>query len=82
MVTPLDFTAAVFGISILAGLLGSLLGLDGGIVVVPALTLLFRIDIRYAIGAFALESDRAYVIITTIVLLLLILSFVLGKAEG
>jgi uncharacterized membrane protein YfcA len=50
-VTPLDFTAAVFAISILAGLLGSLLGLGGGIIVVPALTLLFRIDIRYAIGA-------------------------------
>jgi uncharacterized protein len=34
-----------------AGLLGSLLGLGGGILVVPALTLLFHIDIRYAIGA-------------------------------
>jgi uncharacterized membrane protein YfcA len=50
-VTPLEFTLAVFGMSLLAGGLGSLLGLGGGIIVVPALTLLFKIDIRYAIGA-------------------------------
>lgn len=34
-----------------AGLLGSSLGLGGGIIVIPALTLLFHIDIRYAVGA-------------------------------
>ena len=34
-----------------AGFLGSLVGLGGGVVVVPALTLLYGIDIRYAIGA-------------------------------
>jgi uncharacterized membrane protein YfcA len=49
--TPLWFTLLVASISIAAGLLGSLLGLGGGIIVVPALTLLFKIDIRYAIGA-------------------------------
>src|SRR6476646_42943 len=49
--TPLVFALSVFAISILAGALGSLLGLGGGIIVVPALTLLFHIDIRYAIGA-------------------------------
>src|SRR4051812_30054644 len=49
--TPLMFTLATFGISIVAGLLGSLLGLGGGIIVVPALTLLLGIDIRHAIGA-------------------------------
>jgi uncharacterized membrane protein YfcA len=37
--------------SILAGLLGSLTGLGGGVVIVPVLTLIFHIDIRYAIGA-------------------------------
>ncbi len=37
--------------SVFAGLLGSLLGLGGGIIVVPVLTLWFHIDIRYAIGA-------------------------------
>ena len=41
----------VFLLSIGAGLIGSLLGLGGGIIVVPALTLLFGLDIRYAIGA-------------------------------
>lgn len=34
-----------------AGLLGALTGLGGGVVIVPMLTLLFGIDIRYAIGA-------------------------------
>jgi uncharacterized protein len=37
--------------SFAAGLLGSLTGLGGGIIVVPMLTLLFHIDMRYAIGA-------------------------------
>ena len=49
--TPLEFVALLFVISVVAGVLGSLLGLGGGIIVVPALTLLFGIDIRYAIGA-------------------------------
>jgi len=34
-----------------AGLLGALTGLGGGIVVVPMLTLLFHVDLRYAVGA-------------------------------
>ncbi|MDQ6886877.1 MAG: sulfite exporter TauE/SafE family protein [Gemmatimonadota bacterium] len=34
-----------------AGLLGALTGLGGGIIVVPLLTLLFGVDLRYAIGA-------------------------------
>jgi len=49
--TPLEFTLLAFAISLAAGVLGSLLGLGGGIIVVPALTLLLKIDIRYAIGA-------------------------------
>jgi uncharacterized membrane protein YfcA len=49
--TPLQFELAVFCVSLTAGMLGALLGLGGGIIVVPALTLLFGIDIRYAIGA-------------------------------
>jgi uncharacterized membrane protein YfcA len=51
IVTPLDFTVVCFFISVVAGLLGSLLGLGGGIIVVPALTLLLGIDIKFAIGA-------------------------------
>lgn len=34
-----------------AGLLGALTGLGGGLIVVPMMTLLFHIDLRYAIGA-------------------------------
>lgn len=41
----------ILPISALAGFLGSILGLGGGIIIVPALTLLFSIDIRYAIAA-------------------------------
>jgi uncharacterized membrane protein YfcA len=41
----------IFLIAIGAGFLGSLLGLGGGIIVTPVLTLLFGLDIRYAIGA-------------------------------
>ncbi len=40
-----------FVVSVGAGLFGAILGLGGGIVVVPALTLLLGVDIRYAIGA-------------------------------
>src|SRR5277367_903412 len=47
----LEFSGWIFGSSILAGLLGALTGLGGGVVIVPALTVLFHIDIRYAIGA-------------------------------
>ncbi len=49
--TPFEFTLLAFLISGAAGVLGSLLGLGGGIIVIPVLTLLFKIDIRYAIGA-------------------------------
>ena len=47
----LEFSALVFGISALAGLLGALTGLGGGVVITPALVLLFGVDLRYAIGA-------------------------------
>jgi uncharacterized membrane protein YfcA len=49
--TPLWFTLIVFGSSIVAGVVGALLGLGGGIIVVPLLTLALGIDIRFAIGA-------------------------------
>ncbi len=49
--TPLDLVVLLFLISIAAGVLGSLIGLGGGVVVVPVLTLLFHVDIRLAIGA-------------------------------
>ncbi len=49
--SPLEFVLVTGLISIGAGFLGSLLGLGGGIIVVPALTLLMHVDIRLAIGA-------------------------------
>jgi hypothetical protein len=49
--TVLEFSAVVFAGSIAAGLLGALTGLGGGIVVIPMLTLLLGVDIRYAAGA-------------------------------
>ena len=47
----LDFSLFTLGGSLLAGLLGSLTGLGGGVVLVPMLVLLFKVDIHYAIGA-------------------------------
>ena len=41
----------IFAVSILAGLIGALAGVGGGILVIPALTILFGVDIRLAIGA-------------------------------
>ncbi len=53
---PTALAAATFGISLVAGVLGALLGLGGAIVVVPALTLLFGVDITHAVGAAAVSA--------------------------
>jgi uncharacterized protein len=45
------FTIIILIGSYLAGLLGSLTGLGGGVVIIPLLTLLLNVDIHYAIGA-------------------------------
>jgi uncharacterized membrane protein YfcA len=50
-VNVLLFTALVAAGSLAAGFLGALTGLGGGVVLVPLLTILFHVDIRYAIGA-------------------------------
>lgn len=42
---------AIFLGSIVGGFVGALTGLGGGVVVTPLLTLLFHVDLRYAIGA-------------------------------
>jgi uncharacterized membrane protein YfcA len=48
----IGLVAAFVGLgSFFAGLLGALTGLGGGLIVVPMLTLLFGVDLRYAIGA-------------------------------
>jgi uncharacterized protein len=49
--TLLESSAWLGGGSMVAGLLGSLTGLGGGVVIVPLLTLAMGVDIRYAIGA-------------------------------
>lgn len=46
-----SFVVELFFICVVAGLAGSLLGIGGGIIVVPVLTLVFHVDIRLAIGA-------------------------------
>jgi uncharacterized protein len=48
--TILLFTGILFVGSLAAGLLGSLTGLGGGVVIIPLLTLVFKVDIHYAIG--------------------------------
>jgi len=49
--TILEFSLLVCGSSLIAGLVGALTGLGGGVVLVPLLSLFFKVDIRYAIGA-------------------------------
>ena len=45
------YSLQIFLVSVIAGVLGSILGLGGGIIIIPALTLMFQVDIKYAIGA-------------------------------
>jgi uncharacterized membrane protein YfcA len=41
----------IFAVSVCAGLIGSLAGVGGGILVIPALTFVFGVDIHLAVGA-------------------------------
>jgi len=45
------FSAVVFAASTLAGFLGALTGLGGGVIVTPVLALLLGVDLHYAMGA-------------------------------
>ena len=61
--TTLAFIPLVLLGSFVAGLLGSLTGLGGGVVIVPLLVVAFHVNIHYAIGAslisvIATESRR------------------------
>src|SRR5689334_25339857 len=47
----IEFTILVAAGSFIAGFLGALTGLGGGVVLVPLLTLFFKVDIHYAVGA-------------------------------
>jgi len=46
-----EFVLLMFFVSIFAGIFGSIVGLGGGIVVIPVLTILLGVDIHFAIGA-------------------------------
>jgi uncharacterized membrane protein YfcA len=46
-----EFTAFVLAAAFVAGFLGSLTGLGGGVIVTPVLTLFLGVELRYAIGA-------------------------------
>jgi uncharacterized membrane protein YfcA len=50
-VTVLEFTLVIGLGAMAAGFLGSLTGLGGGVVIVPLLVLVFRVDLYYAMGA-------------------------------
>ena len=54
--TILAFTLILLAASYCAGLLGSLTGLGGGVVVIPVLTLCFGVDFHYAVGAALVAS--------------------------
>lgn len=46
-----EFVILIFVVSIFAGIFGSIVGLGGGVVVIPVLTILLGVDIHFAIGA-------------------------------
>lgn len=50
-VSPELFMILVLATSLIAGLVGSLTGLGGGIILTPILVLGFGVDLRYAVGA-------------------------------
>lgn len=50
------FSLILLAGAFVAGLLGSLTGLGGGVVLIPLLTLVFHVDIRYAVGASLVAS--------------------------
>src|SRR5262245_29420154 len=47
----LTFDLLVGLASFLAGVIGALIGLGGGVIITPVLVLIFKVDIRYAMGA-------------------------------
>lgn len=49
--TVAELSGFIFAGAVIAGFVGSITGLGGGVVIVPLLTLGFGIDMRYAIGA-------------------------------
>lgn len=54
--TVLGFTLVLLVGAYLAGLLGSMTGLGGGVVIIPLLTLVFGVDFHYAVGGALVAS--------------------------
>ena len=48
---PVEFVALLFATALLAGGVGAVLGLGGGILLVPVLTMFFGVNMHYAMGA-------------------------------
>ncbi|WP_035463502.1 sulfite exporter TauE/SafE family protein [Ligilactobacillus ceti] len=46
-----NFTLLMFGVGLFAGTLGAILGIGGGMIITPIITLSLGLDIKYAIGA-------------------------------
>lgn len=47
----LQFLLALLAVSVAAGVVGSIAGLGGGVLLIPVLTIILGVDIKYAIGA-------------------------------
>jgi len=54
---PLVFESLLFLISISAGVFGSIVGMGGGIIIVPALTLIFGVSMQHAVGASLVAAN-------------------------
>jgi uncharacterized membrane protein YfcA len=50
-VSPLVFLLVLFVTALIAGLMGAVLGLGGGILLVPVLTIFYGVNLRFAMGA-------------------------------
>jgi|GEM_PF-4849147 len=48
---PLFFLLFMFATAIAAGIVGAIVGIGGGLLVTPVLTIIFGVDIHLAIGA-------------------------------
>ena len=49
--TILLFSVLILVVSFFAGMIGALTGLGGGVIITPALVMLFHIDLHFAMGA-------------------------------
>jgi uncharacterized membrane protein YfcA len=58
--TLLTMSSIIWAGSLLAGFLGALTGLGGGVVIVPLLALAFGVDLRYAIASAGVYLSRGW----------------------